>query len=771
MVIITGDMMIDETNLVDVLKALNFEHKSENVYKKSFNKIDCSIEVDFLNRKILYPEEIQIMMHTTDNFSDPENFVVLECITRLLDKGYQPKDIELEKKWRLGHDRKSCRSDICVNGIDEKVLFIIECKTAGEKFDKEYQNMLKDGGQLFSYWHQERSCQWLVLYSSDFVDGEVKYTADSIDCHDSKTKHKNKKLYKDASNVKELFEVWSKTYEKKFCGDVIFSDDTVAYEIGQKPLTKSRLVEFDRENKIINRFEEILRHNNISDKENAFNRLMALFICKLTDESQKSDDQEVDFQYRKGTDTYESLQDRLQRLYSEGMEKFMRENIFYVDNNYIEHTLSQYDNADKRRMLVRELNSTLKKLKFYTNNDFAFKDIHNKELFEQNGKILIELVDLFEKYRIIGAKNLQFLGDLFEQLLNKGFKQNEGQFFTPIPIAHFIWDSLPLEKIITSPEELPKIIDYACGAGHFLTQGFEAINHFISRKFDTTLDSDLVSENLFGVEKDYRLARVSKISLFMHGANNGSIIFGDGLENYSERNITKDTFDVLVANPPYAVKAFKMHLNLSNSSDFDVLDKINLDGSEIETMFVERISQLLKPKGIAAVILPSSILNKENSSFVAARESILKNFYIRAIVQLGSKTFGATGTNTVIMFLEKFKEPPKRIDVVDDSIESIFELRDMSAWEDKSIFKDWLLKINVDKEIYKKFLSRQLNFDEWANDDYFGKYYNAFIQSTAYLKKTMQPSFVKMTDKAKLEWCNLKFYEFVSDIEPDSSHG
>lgn len=36
----------------------------------------------------------------------------------------------------------------------------------------------------------------------------------------------------------------------------------------------------------------------------------------------------VDFQYKVGTDTYESLQDRLQRLHKEGMEKFMKEEIF-----------------------------------------------------------------------------------------------------------------------------------------------------------------------------------------------------------------------------------------------------------------------------------------------------------------------------------------------------------------------------------------------------------------------------------------------------------
>ena len=83
--------------------------------------------------------------------------------------------------------------------------------------------------------------------------------------------------------------------------------------------------------------------------------------------------------------------------------------------------------------MIAHLKHTLRILKFYTNNDFAFKDVHNEQLFLQNGKILVEVVQLFEKFRIIGSENLQMLGDLFEQLLSKGFKQNEGQFFTPVP--------------------------------------------------------------------------------------------------------------------------------------------------------------------------------------------------------------------------------------------------------------------------------------------------------------------------------------------------
>lgn len=169
---------------------------------------------------------------------------------------------------------------------------------------------------------------------------------------------------------------------------------------------------------------------------------------------QKSDNDIVEFQYKVGTDTYESLQDRLQKLHKEGMEKFTKEDIFYVVDDYAEKLVQQYT-GQKRSKMIEELKSTLRVLKFYTNNDFAFKDVHNEELFYQNGKILVEVVQLFQKYRIIGSNNLQLLGDLFEQLLNKGFKQNEGQFFTPIPVTRFIWDSIP-SKVVPSIYLLPE---------------------------------------------------------------------------------------------------------------------------------------------------------------------------------------------------------------------------------------------------------------------------------------------------------------------------
>lgn len=754
--------MITHENLRDVLLDIGFDYnKSSDIYYKNYlNDKACEIRVNFKTKKIEYPKNKGFVVNddTTSNFEHPENFVVLECVNRLFDKGYRPEHIELEKRWNLGHDAKGGKADICVYNKDHSnMLLIIECKTAGSEHKKALKELKEDGGQLFSYWQQERSTQWLSLYASDFVNGHVDFENFIVNCNDDENIKKNKsaKLFEKARTVTDLFDAWNETYEKQILPKgIIFGEESSAYQIGIPPLRKKHLQDFNPDDKIVNRFEEILRHNNVSDKENAFNRLVALFICKLVDEIQKGDDDIVEFQYKVGTDTYESLQDRLQRLHKEGMEKFMGEEIYYIADDYAEKLFENKLNGKNRKAAIEDLRNTIRILKFYSNNDFAFKDVHNEQLFLQNGKILVEVVQLFERYRIVYPSKDQFLGDLFEQLLNKGFKQNEGQFFTPMPITRFIWDCLPLEKVIKQKSGLifPKIIDYACGAGHFLTEGVEAINCFFQSHGNAKKveGNNWVEKSLFGIEKDYRLARVAKVSLYMNGAGSGNIKFGDGLESYPSENIENGKFAILVANPPYSVSGFKQHLDLKGNT-FSLLDKISNDASEIETLFVERTSQLLKPKGIAAIILPSSILSNDSASYIGAREIILQNFYIRAIVQFGGKTFGATNTNTVVLYLEKFDEPPKKKDLVKDSISAILNGDFSEDWVDDEIFKQYIAKIKVAEEDYKKFALEEYSFDELKNIEYFNQYLEKFNEKNSKFKG----------DKVK------EFYKQVKEIEKD----
>lgn len=375
----------------------------------------------------------------------------------------------------------------------------------------------------------------------------------------------------------------------------------------------------------------------------------------------------------------------------------------------------------------------------------------------------MEVIKLFEPYRIVYPSKHQFLGDLFEQLLNQGFKQNEGQFFTPIPITRFIWESLPLENLesISKPDGYPRIIDYACGSGHFLTEGIDIINEL---KGQTS--NEWVRENIFGIEKDYRLARVSKISLFMNGAGDGNIIFGDGLDNHKDKGIENNTFDILVANPPYSVRAFKSHLELKEN-DFELTEFISNEGSEIEVLFVERIAQLLKPNGIAAVILPSSILSNTSNSYIGARDAILKNFKIKAISQFADKTFGATDTSTIILFLQKYDEPPKHFKIIEDTVQAIFNDQKVAEWQDNEILEDYIDHIGVDKNLYINFLEGSLDYKKFREDEYFKMYVNNFEKSTELRNMEKLVSFNNLSIEEQNIKRNSIFYANVKEVEKE----
>ena len=144
--------MITKTNFRQVLKKLKFI-QSDSIFSKHFEHHNCDIQVDFSKEIIIYPPEIDTGANTTTNFSQNENFVVVECVCRLLEKGYKPCDMELEPLWKLGHSGKSGRADIWVRTIDQdgekKSLLIIECKTQGDEFNHAWETTLKDGAQAF----------------------------------------------------------------------------------------------------------------------------------------------------------------------------------------------------------------------------------------------------------------------------------------------------------------------------------------------------------------------------------------------------------------------------------------------------------------------------------------------------------------------------------------------------------------------------------------------------------------------------------------------
>ncbi|MDR1199006.1 MAG: N-6 DNA methylase, partial [Prevotellaceae bacterium] len=638
------------------------------------------IEVDFEKNTIDYGNLIQFNSRTTLNFSQPENFVVLECVDRLLEKGYSPQNITLEKTWAAGHGT-SGRLDICVTRDNGDEYLLIECKTYGKEFEKEFTRMKKDGGQLFTYFKFSNKADIIMLYASELNGKEVVYRNEIVKIEDD---------YR-TGDVKDSYERWNKLTKD----NGVFDSWVRPYNFESKALIPENLKEIKQEDSslIFNQFLEILRHNVVSDKPNAFNKIFTLFLCKILDEKNTKPDEELAFQWFYTPYQYEgisyppdnhvSFQKRLTDLYKKGMREFLEKEVTDISDAEFEKKYGALSD-DVRKQLLDELTE----IRLKKNNEFAIKEVFDNDSFEENAKVVKEVVELLQGYKIRYAAKQQYLSDFFELLLTTGLKQESGQYFTPVPVAQFIIKSLPVDTILQAKIQkgikddfLPHIIDYAAGSGHFITESMHILQQlldsldrsklfgdaerFIGKAKDYPYDWAI--DYVYGIEKDYRLIKVGKVGCYLHGDGLARVIHSDGLGNFkntkeykallvkTDKDFPQENkqFDILVSNPPYSVSAFKNNASrFYGGNDFELYNSLTDNSSEIECLFVERTKQLLKDGGVAGVILPSSILSNEGI-YGKAREIILQYFEIVAITELGSNTFMATGTNTVVLFLRR----------------------------------------------------------------------------------------------------------------------
>ncbi|HBF3877917.1 TPA: N-6 DNA methylase [Clostridioides difficile] len=704
----------------------------DNVWIKHFDNENYAIKIDFKTNTIDYGKKITVSDKTTSNFSKNENFVVLECVVRLLKKGYNPSRIILENKWLVGKKEKG-KLDILIKDEYDKPYLMIECKTYGKEFNKEVNKMKKDGGQLFSYFIQNKNTKYLCLYTSIIKNDEVKYENKIVKVENS---------WRYLGDIKEIHAHWNKSFKD----NGIFEKWVKPYDIVPQSLVRGNLkgLTSDDSNHIYYQFLEILRHNNVSDKPNAFNKILNLFICKIIDED-KLESEVVDFQWLE-SDTFESLQLRLNDLYRIGMKRFLGIEVTDYSENELDSVMIGIFNDESRE----NLRKMFSQLRLQKNSEFSFKEVYNEQSFEENAIVVKEIVELLQPYQFRYGHKQQFLGNFFELLLNTSIKQEVGQYFTPVPIAKFIITSLPIEEVIcrkvATDEQnvLPYTIDFASGSGHFLTEFMDElqliINSYDTNNMRPTLkitfnswknnEFSWANEYIYGIDADYRLVKTSKVSSFLNGDGEANIIQANGLDNFSSsinyvgklKNVCKDnsmdnkSYDILIANPPYGVKAFKNGIKDGEKS-FDLYKNLTDFSSEIECLFIERAKQLLNEKGIAGIILPNSFLTNTNpKTYPETRAILLKYFKIIGIVELGKNTFMATNTSTIILFLEKRNDDDYR--KAESAIEEFIKKRtDFTVLSQEKIFSK-----------YVEYTYHELSFKDYIT--LLGKNPNIFVKKS-----------------------------------------
>lgn len=784
-------------NTIDTIKSLinrmGFlpEDGVSNIYfKKYVMHSNYIIRVNFNTSKIEYRENdvseedgIKCGDLTTSNFENSENFVVLECINRLLEKGYAPKNLYLEYKFPLGRNEKG-KLDILVFDNDGKAYLMIECKTWGTEFSKETKKMLKNGGQLFSYYVQDKATKYLCLYTSRYNQNEIEYKNNIIKVDEE---------WAELTNQKEIHDHWNKNTKD----NGVFEEWANAYDVEIKALVRSRLLPLTKDDsgRIFNQFAEILRHNVVSDKPNAFNKILNLFICKIIDED-KNDNEQVEFQWLEN-DTDESLQIRLNDLYKQGMHRFLDIDVTDFSDNDIANTLENIGDSNTQKA-IKEM---FVKLRLQKNPEFAFIEVYDDTSFKLNAKVVREVVELLQPYQFRYGHKQQFLGDFFELLLNTSIKQEAGQYFTPVPITRYIVSSLPIKEMIENKlkandaEMLPTVIDFACGTGHFLTEYMDKVQSIIEDEIDISkakpiarkklqgwIDYDKfgwASDYVYGIDADYRLVKSSKVSSFLNGDGEANIIRANGLDHFEKskeykgklKSTTNEDrrnnaqFDILIANPPYSVNAFKSTVKYGAES-FELFDKLTDKSSEIECLFIERMKQLLRVGGYAAIILPSSVLSN-TGIYTATREILFKYFKIVAITEFGSNTFMATNTNTVTLFLKRRSNSDYKI--VETAVNSFFDKpKDVTVLGIEKAFSKYVSAVydNISLEDYISFINRKPN-GNFLKEEIYDDYY-AWFNNQADVKKLIGSKAFKLLseEEQNKELGNL-FFEKVLNIEQE----
>lgn len=732
--------MITKKNITDILVSNLFGfNKNNNVYVRHYGSSEGGFDLAYnsASGQFEYPDGVIANRNTTQEDYQKESFVVFLCVAQLFERGYQPWNILLEGKNYSGTDKGYC--DILVvpdnrnNKYKEDQYLIIECKTADvsqkdDEFRRHWLKTLRNGDQLFRYFNTYRKAKYLCLYAADYSEytknGHKEYRFENIyhiislvDNDEYLQTDSNLvgfgRLRKEQGSSEDFFNVWKQTYKQDFNTRGLLEEGIKPFEIGKKNYSLSDLKTVDEYSleKKYNEFAVILRKHTISSHENAFDKLINLFISKIVDE--KYNAHQLNLLWKGAAyDDYFSLQDRLNELYRIGMKEFFDDEVTFIENRKIDEAFKFLTSkADVARDTIKRY---FRQIKYFNNNPFAFLDVHNEQLFFQNAVILKDVISMLQEIYLTSNTDNQFLGDLFEGFLNKGVHQSEGQFFTPIPIVRFLVSSLPLKKIIEGSSSVPYVIDYACGAGHFLTEYARQIKIIIEELNEKNTNENKIAiapylKSVIGIEKDYRLSKVSQVAAFMYGMDGIHIHFSDGLVRI--HNVKEHSFNVLIANPPYAVSGFLETLDEEERKRYQLNSYVsNIEkNNAIETFFIERASQLLDSRGVATIILPSSILSK-GGIYMRTRELLLKTFDIISIVCLGPNTFGQTSTNTVALFLRRKAIEPDEAIQIEYRVNEWFSgnTKDDKFYKDSDLLDSYIKRMGYEREDYFSMMRGEL---------------------------------------------------------------
>ncbi len=250
---------------------------------------------------------------------------------------------------------------------------------------------------------------------------------------------------------------------------------------------------------------------------------------------------------------------------------------------------------------------------------------------------LTNLISIFQDLDFRGsrAEGDDLLGDAYEYLMRHFATESgksKGQFYTPAEVSRIMAQLIGIKP--TTPYSAT-VYDPTCGSGSLLLKVADAAPNGLT---------------IYGQEKDNATWALAKMNMILHGNEIADIRKGDTIASPQfTTNDRLDTFDFLVANPPFSFKSWANGLE-NEYGRFDGYGRPPEKNGDFA--FLLHMLKSLKSTGKGAVILPHGVLFRGNAE-ATIRKEIIKRGYIKGIIGLPPNLFYGTGIPACILILDK----------------------------------------------------------------------------------------------------------------------
>ncbi|WRG36772.1 type I restriction-modification system subunit M [Helicobacter pylori] len=308
-----------------------------------------------------------------------------------------------------------------------------------------------------------------------------------------------------------------------------------------------------------------------------------------------------------------------------------------------------------------------------------------------------------------GALDDDLLGDAYEYLMRHFASESgksKGQFYTPSEVSLLLSLLLGIDE---NTRQDKSIYDPTCGSGSLLLKASS-----LAGKKGLTI---------YGQEKDISTTALCRMNMILHNSADADIAKG-GSSTLSNplfiKNGMLQTFDYVVANPPFSLKNWTDGLSIDPKSKQVINDRFNRfeDGTPPEKngdfAFLLHIIKSLNPTGKGAVILPHGVLFRGNAEGVIRKNLLLKG-YIKGVIGLAPNLFYGTSIPACVIVLDKENARARKGVFVIDASKDFKKDGNKNRLRDQDVQK-MIDTFNALKEI--PYYSKMVSLEEISANDY-----------------------------------------------------